>query len=72
MTLVLSPIPHLRKISMLNAFLTYYELGHNINFFLWSSNRLVHSVNIVDDFNDSNDYGLYVNDNVNLQGESTL
>ena len=30
MTLVLSPIPHLRKISMLNAFLAYYELGHNI------------------------------------------
>ena len=54
---------------MLNAFLTYYELGHNI--ILWNSNRLVHSVNIVDDFNNSNDYGLYVNDNVNLQGEST-
>ena len=30
MTLVHSPIPHLRRISMLNAFLTYYELGHNI------------------------------------------
>ena len=69
MTLVQSPIPHLIKISMLNAFLTYYELGHNI--ILWNSNRLVHSVNIVDDFNNSNDYGLYVNDNVNLQGEST-